>query len=332
MEPNWTKQSLDEICVGFQKARILLTAAEIDIFTILSGQPLTVEEICAIHKFSLRGLTILLDALASMGLLKKNSIGAYSVESPVRDLMDRNNPGSFLPMALHRARMWRTWSNLTEIIRTGTSRDFIDKKKRTPEEMEAFIGAMHSIGLEKARKLAQALDLRPYRKMIDVGAASGTYIVSFLRQNDSLRATLFDLPEVIGMAKQKIESEGLSDRVDFVAGDYHRDSFPAGHDLALLSAVIHINSPEANRSLYSRLLRAMVSGGTILIRDFFLDETRTKPAQGAIFAVNMLVATTAGNSYTVKEVFEDLVSCGFIEPRLAIDGPNMEQVIMATRP
>lgn len=332
METMWTKESIDEICSGFQKARILLTAAEIDIFTILSDRPGSVNELCSLYQFSERGLAILLDALVSMGLLIKDSNNIYSVESPVCELMCKDTPDSFLPMALHRLRMWNTWSKLTEIVKTGTSQHFLEKKKRSPEDMEAFIGAMHAIGASKAENMAQKLDLRKYGRMIDIGGASGTYIMSFLRRNDLLRATLFDLPEVVEMARRRITSEGFAERVDFVEGDYNSDPFPPNHDLALLSAVIHINSRPANRSIFSKVFQCLLPGSAILIRDFFLDDSRTNPPDGAIFAVNMLVATLGGNSYTLNEVQEDLLDCGFANPCLIIDGPRMDQVIMATRP
>lgn len=332
MNKEWTQESIDEICSGFQKARILLTAAEIDIFSILSQGPKTVEQICESGQLSLRGVRILLDALVSMGLLLKDSDNNYAVESKVCDLLCKDASNAFLPMVLHRARMWKTWSNLTEIVRTGSSDSFVDRKRRTKEELEAFIGAMHAIGSEKAAEIAQKIDLKPYSRMIDVGGASGSYIVSFLRENDNLRATLFDLPEVIPMARQRMSDEGLIERVEFVEGNYHHDTFPLGHDLALLSAVIHINSREDNRKIFKKLYDCMVSGGAILIRDFFMDDSRTAPPLGAIFAVNMLVATSSGNSYTLNEVFEDLIESGFVNPALLLDGPRMDQVIMGARP
>lgn len=327
-----TRESIDEICSGFLKARILLTAAEIDLFTILKDSPKSAREICESNGFNERGLTILMDALVSMGLLNKHAHDIYNVDDSICLLLCKDSPDSFLPMVLHRARMWNTWSNLTEIVKTGAGLSFLEKKKRSQQDMEAFIGAMHAIGAKKAETLADKLDLGRFRKMIDVGGASGTYIIGFLRKNRNLRATLFDLPEVIPMARRRIESEGLSERVDLIAGDYNVDQFPPDHDLALLSAVIHINSREANRSLYSRLFQSLQPAAAILIRDFIMDDSRTSPADGAIFAVNMLVATKAGNSYTFKEVCEDLIVSGFVNPQLVCDGLKMDQVIMAKRP
>lgn len=332
MDTVWTKESIDQICSGFQKARILLTAAELDIFSILKDQPQSVSQICDSRGFKERGLTILLDALASMGLINKDAHNLYSVDTGICEILCKDSPESFLPMVLHRCRMWKTWSNLTEIVKTGSSDHFLEKKKRSQEDMEAFIGAMHAVGAKKAETLTQKLDISGFKKMIDVGGASGTYTVSFLRRNSRLSATLFDLPEVIPMARERIEAEGLSERVDFIAGDYNNDAFPPGHDLALLSAIIHINSRDANRALYQKLFNCLIPGSAIFIRDFIMEDSRTRPVAGAIFAVNMLVATRAGNSYTFSEICEDLLICGFVNPQVVCDGDNMGQVVKALRP
>ena len=146
--------------------------------------------------------------------------------------------------------------------------------------------------------------------MLDVGGASGTYIMAFLKRAPHMTATLFDLPEVVEMARNRITESGFIDRVQLVAGDYNTDELPNGHDLVLLSAIIHINDREGNGRLYSKIYAALAPGGTILIRDYFLDSTRTIPRNGAIFAVNMLAATTGGTSYTFEEVREDLATSG----------------------
>jgi len=134
------------------------------------------------------------------------------------------------------------------------------------------------------------------------------------------------------MARKRLAEVGLLDRVKIAPGDYTVDELPPGHDLALLSAVIHSNSRETNRQLYEKVFRALGPGGTVLIRDFVLDETRTSPPDGAVFAVNMLVATRAGNCYTFGEIREDLESAGFGDVRMILEGERMDQLVAATRP
>jgi trans-aconitate methyltransferase len=97
--------------------------------------------------------------------------------------------------------------------------------------------------------------------LLDIGGASGSYTEAFLQAYPGMRATLFDLPSVIQMAQRRLADTDLLDRITFVAGDYHKDELPAGHDLALLSAIIHQNSPEHNIELYGKIYRALQPGG-----------------------------------------------------------------------
>ena len=197
--------------------------------------------------------------------------------------------------------------------------------------MEAFIGAMHVIGLRKAEEIADSIDLKSFTRMLDIGGASGTYIMAFLKMAPNMTATLFDLPEVVKMARNRLTESGFIDRVQLVPGDYNTDELPKGHDLVLLSAIIHSNDREANGRLYSKIYAALAPGGTILIRDYFLDSSRTIPADGAIFAVNMLAATTGGTSYTFEEVREDLAIAGFKEVRMIREGDHMGQLVSAVK-
>ena len=331
MSDEWSEQKLLEVSSSFQECRILLTAAQIDLFTKLEAKPRTVNDLCAGEGWSPRGLAILMDALAAQGLLDRSSEGHYRVNSSITGLLVKGGRDSILPLVLHRGTMWETWSHLTEIVRTGTNPSRRDILSRSTEDMEAFIGAMHVIGLRKAEEIADSIDLKPFTRMLDVGGASGTYIMAFLKRAPHMTATLFDLPEVVEMARNRITESGFIDRVQLVAGDYNTDELPNGHDLVLLSAIIHINDREGNGRLYSKIYAALATGGTILIRDYFLDSTRTIPRNGAIFAVNMLAATTGGTSYTFEEVREDLALAGFKDVRMIREGDHMGQLVTAVK-
>jgi hypothetical protein len=331
MSYEWNKQRLLEVSSSFQECRILLTAAQLDLFTKLEAKPRTVDDLCADEGWSPRGLAILMDALAAQGILIRSPDGRYRVNSSITGLLVKGGRDSILPLVLHRGTMWETWSNLTEIVRTGTNPSGRDILSRSTEDMEAFIGAMHVIGLRKAEEIADSIDLKSFTRMLDVGGASGTYIMAFLKRSPHMNATLFDLPEVVEMARNRLTESGFIDRVQLVPGDYNNDELPKGHDLALLSAIIHSNDREANGRLYSKIYAALAPGGTILIRDYFLDSSRTIPRDGAIFAVNMLAATTGGTSYTFEEVREDLAIVGFKDVRMIRDEDHMGQLVTAIK-
>jgi hypothetical protein len=114
-----------------------------------------------------------------------------------------------------------------------------------------------------------------------------------------------------------------------MAGDFNKDELPAGHDLALLSAIIHQNGPGENIELFRKAWRAMVPDGRVIIRDHVMKPTRTEPKAGAIFAVNMLVNTSAGSTYTFDEIRNWLEEAGFSEVRLLRDGEHMDALVEA---
>jgi hypothetical protein len=147
-----------------------------------------------------------------------------------------------------------------------------------------------------------------------------------------MKATLFDLPEVIEMARERLKAEGLLDRTTLVAGNFHKQELPEGNDLALISAIIHSNSPEQNLDLYRKVFRSLNPGGRILIRDHVMEPDRAYPKSGALFAINMLVGTEGGGTYTYKEIEDDLLTAGFTKVRLIQQGEQMDALVEGFKP
>ena len=325
-----TPQAILELARQFMESRILLTAAELDLFTLLSPGPLSAEEAAGRTGADPRALTIVLDALAAMELLVKRE-GRYSCPVGVAALLSRDSPQSVLAMVHHMGHVWRRWSKLTDLVR---GRDEAEKSPAVPEpgEIRAFIGAMHAIAETLAPAIVAAVGAAGARRLLDVGGASGTYTIAFLRAFPEMKATLFDRPEVVEMARQRLEEAGLLGRTALAGGDFYRDEFPGGHDLAFVSAIIHQNSPAQNLDLYRKIFRALIPGGRIVIRDHVMEPERTRPRDGAIFAVNMLAATAGGNSYTYDEIRSGLVQAGFIRVRLIQKGERMDGLIEGFKP
>jgi predicted nicotinamide N-methyase len=331
MTNGWDREKLLDLSRTFQKCRILLTAVELNLFDILAKGYQTVEELCTSHGFSPRGLRILLDALASQGLVSRSLDEKYGLEESLSRLLTKDGEDSVLPMILHAVSMWQSWSKLTEIVRTGVNPNVMGIRSRSTEDMEAFIGAMHVIGLKMADSIAESLDLTRFKRMLDIGGASGTYVMAFLKKAPHMTATIFDLPNVVQMAQKRLDKEAYSHRVELAGGDYTSHDLPRGHDLVLLSAIIHSNGREGNRDLFRKIFQALEPGGALLVRDYVMDQTRTFPPNGAIFAVNMLAATSDGNSYTFEEIREDMQKAGFSNISMIRDGQNMDQLVIAEK-
>lgn len=328
MKTDLTAESIQQIARGFSKARVLLTAVELDIFTLLAGESLSAVKVVDRLKSNLRATTIFLDALAAMDLLFKENDG-YRTDPELVSLLTEGYDESILPSLMHTAHLWKTWSQLTETVlgydpasRPGTNIE---------DWTKAFIGAMHVRALRDAPELVEAIDPGTAQNLIDVGGGSGSYTIGFLKTISGMRATIFDLPEVIPMARERITEEGLIDRVTLVAGDFNEDDLPDGHDLALLSAIIHQNSHDQNMTLYKKVYDALNPGGRIIVRDYAMSNDRTQPGSGALFAVNMLVNTEDGNSYTFEEIKGGLEKAGFEKVKL-LQESEMSSLVEAFKP
>lgn len=325
-----TAQSVLELARGFMEPRILLTGAELDLFSLLAPAPLTAEEVCERLDGDARALRILLDALSAMGLLTKRE-GRYGCPPEVSRLLTSDGEGSVLPMVLHAASLWRSWSRLPEIA-LGPSAGRESTEEQAAARTRAFIGAMHVVGAPVAAAAARVIAADGASRMIDVGGGSGTYTIALLRAHPALRATLFDRPEVVEMARERLGQEGLLGRVELVGGSFDEDELPGGHDLALLSAIIHQNSHAENVALYGKVLRALVPGGRVVIRDHVMSPDRLEPRGGALFAVNMLAGTPGGDTYTLEEIEAGLTEAGFERVRLIQPDERMDGYVEACRP
>ncbi|MFZ5569382.1 MAG: methyltransferase [Thermodesulfobacteriota bacterium] len=315
---------------GFMKSRIILTGVELDLFTQVQRGVDTAEGLAKQNGLDLRALRRLMDAVVTYGLLDKQG-GRYAL-TPEAAFLSADHPESTLPMMLHMNELWNNWSGLTAVVTTGKNLQPVSVSKKTEKNRKAFIGAMHVVGRHLSREIAGALDLSPYRKMVDIGGSSGTYTIAFLQRNPAMKAVIFDLEPVIPLAEERIRSAGMLDRVELAAGNYYTDPLPEGCDLALLSAIIHQNSPDQNRELYGKIHAALVPGGTLMIRDHIMDENRTVPPGGAVFALNMLVGTQGGDTYTFREISGDLEAAGFSDVRQIRSGEKMDGIVTARKP
>jgi ubiquinone/menaquinone biosynthesis C-methylase UbiE len=305
-------RSLDEaldLALSFQRSRVLLTAFELDVFTAVGEEEVTSESVALRLGTDPRATDRLMNALCALGLLRKRGVLFSNTEVSGRHLV-RGKPG-YAAGLHHYIHLWRHWSTLTEAVRKGTSVTYRPLEERGGEEIRALIAAMHERASRRAPSVVALIDLSGVSEVLDVGGGSGAYAMAFVRARDGIRATIFDLPHVLPLTLDYIREEGLEDRVRLVEGDLIRDNLGEGYDLVFISAVVHIFSPTQNLDLMRKAARALNPGGRLVIQDFIMDEDRTSPPFGTLFALNMLVATEAGDTYTESEVRGWMEEAGF---------------------
>jgi SAM-dependent methyltransferase len=321
--------AIREIAIAFQRSRVLLTAFELDLFTALSTGAKFSSQVAQALGTEKRATDRLMNALCAMGFLQKRG-ARFSNTPSASGFLVKGKP-EYMAGLMHTVHLWSTWSTLTQAVRRGTAVATRHVDESAAKWRTAFIAAMHERASKIAPSVVKMLDLSHVSRVLDVGGGSGAYSMAFARAKRGLKAAVFDLPDIIPLTKKHVRREGLvdgketfSDRIDFVSGDYTIDDLgtgsrdrrakakrrteagcqtrPQAYDLVFLSAIVHSNSVAENRALIRKCTKALNPGGQVVVQDFIVNEDRTGPAPAALFALNMLVGTEAGDTYTETEV------------------------------
>jgi cyclopropane fatty-acyl-phospholipid synthase-like methyltransferase len=189
---------------------------------------------------------------------------------------------------------------------------------------------MHRNARARAPLVVRAVGTEGVNRMLDVGGGSGAYSIAFASAKENLQVDLLDLAEVIPIAQSHIENAGLAGRIRTRLGDLRSDKFGEGYDLVFVSAICHMLGADENKDLLKRCFKALAGKGRVVIQDFILEPDKSAPKSAALFALNMLVGTQAGSTYTEAEYAAWLIEVGFQEVRhVRLPGPS--GLIVATR-
>ncbi|UCE20394.1 MAG: methyltransferase [Gemmatimonadota bacterium] len=296
---------------AFMRSQVLLVANQYDLFTRIEGRRLKASEISDILGTDGRATRMLLDALCGMNYLEKHN-GRYRNSEVSSKLLVASSPHYQGDSLRHRYRLWSSWSALRNVVKTGVppeephGEEVVAEKERTRD----YILAMENIGRISADRLAENIDLTDVQLLLDLGGGPGTYAVAFARQYPGLRAVVYDLPEVCPITEEQIAQEGFTDRVTTKAGDFLVDELGSGYDMIFVSNVLHMYSLVEIRHILSKCFHALNPDGRIAVKDFFLNEDRSGPLFSQLFAVNMLLRTRAGDTYTFGQIEGALTEAG----------------------
>ena len=303
------QNAIREFASSFQKSRILLTSFELDIFTNIDESGTSNKQITHKLKLDEHACERLMNALVSLGFLKKQNQLFFNTAETFT-FLSKKSP-DYLGGLMHSNHLWNTWSNLTMVIKTGVSAHPAEINERGEDWLTPFITAMHDRAKKQAPQQLASIDLSGINSILDVGGGSGAFSMEFVSRKPGIEVTVFDLPNVVPITKVFLEKEGFSDKVKTYAGDYTTDELPGGFDMVFLSAIIHSNSLKVNADLIKKCFSSLNMNGLIVIQDWIMNNDRTRPTAGAVFAINMLVGTESGDCFTEQEVIEMLSAAGF---------------------
>lgn len=321
----WTAGKLLGVSGGYWQAFALHAAVKMDVFSQIGDEGIAAEALAAKLAGDKRAFGMLLNALTAMGLLTKTG-SLYSNTTAAKTLLVRSSPRYVGHMIMHHHHLVQPWYHLAEAVKTGGPVE----GARLPEEdrRESFLMGMFNTAMATAPGIAKEVDLRGRKHLLDLGGGPGTYAIHFCRENPELRATVFDLPTTEPFARKTIERFGVSERVDFVPGNFIKDEIPGRYDVAWLSHILHGEGPGGCRTIVGKAAGVLEPGGLCLIHDFILNNDFGGPFFPALFSLNMLVNTEQGQAYSEAQIMEMMEKAGLGNlRRLPFEGPTQSGII-----
>ncbi len=294
-----------DVVWGFMSAKTLMTAVELDVFSVLGEGALDAERLRARLALHPRSARDFFDTLVALGLLERDG-GRYSSTLETALYLDRRKPsyiGGFIEMLS--ARLYPFWGSLGEALKTALPQneaktvgpDFFEAIYADPARVRLFLGAMTGISLPSAKAIARKFDWSRYKTFADVGAAQGGCAVQVALAHPHLRGVGFDLPVVGPVFEEYVASFGLSERLRFVPGSFFTDPLPRA-DVLVMGHILHDWNLDEKRTLVRKAYEALPAGGAFIVYEALIDDERRRNASGLLMSLNMLIETPGGFDFT----------------------------------
>jgi ubiquinone/menaquinone biosynthesis C-methylase UbiE len=321
---------------SFIPARILTTALQLGVFSHLAAGKKTAEEVARAAAASERGMRMLLDALAACQLLTKRD-AHYELTPLAARFLVREGP-DYLGLLMEQDDLWESWGHLTDVIRSGQPLHRVEAQELAEQFFPILVQTLHVLHRERARSMAQALGIgdAPRNEMtgarvprvIDVACGSGVWGIAVAEADRAARVTAHDFPAMLAVTRNYLKRHGVERQFDFLPGDLKTTDFGREqYDLALLGNILHSEGEESSRSLLRRVHGALHPGGRVVIIEFLPNDDRTGPPFPIFFALNMLLNTERGNTFTLAEYTRWLRDAGFARIETADFGSHSPLVI-----
>lgn len=327
-----TPEKIFETFFAFASTRVLVTGIDLEVFTHIANGCHTSAEIAKTASSSERGMEILLNSLAGLNYITKAD-GTYHLTPLAEKFLVKGRPAYFGDFVQHADSLWEPWSNLSEVVRTGKPFKRLEKENG-PEFFQELVSRLFPMSYPGAKAAAEALGVGIAWKnlnVLDVAAGSGAWGIAFAESDPGTKVTAHDWQNILDVTKKFVGKFNLSQRFSYLAGDISEVDFGKNcYDLVILGHICHTEGVERTRSLFSRAHRSLKRDGKLLIADMIPDDDRCKAVFPLLFAVNMLINSTEGNTFTMAEYRKWLEEAGFADVT-TIDAPGPSPLIVASR-
>ena len=319
---------------GYAPPLIIEAAIRNGVFDALDKGPMTAAEVASATGASERGLASIMNALTGFELLMKDG-DVYSLTAESAAFLVSTKPSYLGGMMAHMSsQLIPKWLEIGNIVRTGHPSAQVNEAVEGAAFFEKFVSALFPFNYPAASAVAEALGVAassgPVR-VLDLAAGSGVWGIALAQRSPQVTVTAVDWPGVLRITRETAEKLGLADRFSFVAGDLADADFGTGFHVATLGHILHSEGAARSKALLKKTFDALAPGGTIVIAEFLVDAARKENVLGLIFDVNMLVNTSAGQTYSFEEIREWLEEVGFVKAGL-VPAPGPSPLIFADKP
>lgn len=320
---------------GYAAPLVLEAALHHRVFNHLDDKAKSLAELAADTGASERGLRAILDVLVGLEFLAKDESGNYANTPESSAFLVAGKPGFQGGIIEHTStHLLPSWLQLNEVVRTGKPVKSVNAEGEGSEFFQSFVEAIFPMSYQAARTLGQSLEIEKATapvKVLDIAAGSGVWGVALAQQSPQVSVTAVDWEGVLPVTRRVAARHGLENRFNFVAGDILQVEYGEGYQVATLGHIIHSEGQARSRELLAKVFTALAPGGTIAIAEMVPNHERTGPPQALIFAVNMVVNTEAGNTYSFEEMSQWLQEAGFTNIR-QLEAPAPSPLILADKP
>ena len=320
---------------GYSAPLMLETAIEHKMFDLLDAGPKTAQELATAAGTSAHGTRILLNGLIALEMISKDADGRYALTAESAAFLVSGKPSFFGGMIRHtNKQLLPKWMQLTEIVRTGKPAHAVNQEGDGSAFFAEFVEAIFPNSYPAAVAAAEHLKLAEADatvKVLDIAAGSGVWGIALAQKSPKVLVTAVDWPAVLPVTRKIAARFGLADRFKYSAGDLRSADFGSGHNIATLGHILHSEGESNSRSLLKKVFAALAPGGKIVIAEMLADDDRKGPSHALIFAMNMLVNTDHGDTYSFNEIAGWLREAGFVRPR-TLDVPGPSPLILADKP
>lgn len=329
-----TPERLMQFAWGYAPPLIIEAAVKNQLFDLLEAAPSNAAELAQRAGASVRGVQAVCNALVGLGLLARKG-GRYTLTEESAQFLVSRQPSYYGGFFEHiSTQLIPGWLSLDKTVHTGKPSVRVNSQKQGAKFFHAFVEAIFPLSYAAAQALGAHLRIPKAKQpvsVLDLAAGSGVWGIALAEQSPQVQVTAVDWPPVLTVTEKVARRHGVADRLTKVPGDLLKVAFGENHQVATLGHILHSEGRDRSRQLLKKTFAALASGGTIAIMEFLVNEDRSGPPTGLIFAVNMLVHTETGDTYSFEEISGWLGEAGFIKTRL-LPVPGPSPLVLATKP